>query len=134
MKQALTIITFLLMLLTRFAAVCAQQTATLDDRSRRHCLRSTPGGFFAAIAAAREGASVIRLEPTGHVGGMNTGGLSWSDSNQTVRSTVMGLFDEWHRRMTADYQRRGVKLSYDVNVKDAAGVDLRTAHCRSRDP
>ncbi len=79
---------------------------------------STPGGFCAAIAAAREGASVILLEPTSHVGGVNTGGLSFSDSNQTVRSTVMGLFDEWHRRIEADYTARGVKLPYDVSVKD----------------
>src|SRR5689334_729747 len=66
---------------------------------------STPGGFCAAIAAAREGASVILLEPTNHVGGVNTGGLSFSDSNQTVRSTVMGLFDEWHSRIDRDYQQ-----------------------------
>lgn len=79
---------------------------------------STPGGFCAAIAAAREGASVIMLEPTDHVGGVNTGGLCFSDSNQTVRSTVMGLFDEWHRRIEQDYQSRGVTLPYDVSVKD----------------
>ena len=35
---------------------------------------STPGGCCAAIAAAQEGASVILLEPTDHVGGLNTGG------------------------------------------------------------
>ena len=81
---------------------------------------STPGGFCAAIAAAREGASVILLEPTDHVGGVNTGGLSFSDSNQTVRSTVMGLFDEWHRRIEQDYKSRGVKLPYNVSVKDHA--------------
>lgn len=34
---------------------------------------ATPGGFCAAIAAAREGASVILLEPTDHVGGLSTG-------------------------------------------------------------
>ncbi|RCS50607.1 FAD-dependent oxidoreductase [Bremerella cremea] len=79
---------------------------------------ATPGGVCAAIAAAREGASVILLEPTSHVGGVNTGGLSFSDSNQTVRSTVMGLFDEWHRRIEDDYRSRGVKLPYDVSVKD----------------
>ena len=79
---------------------------------------ATPGGFCAAIAAAREGASVILLEPTGHVGGVNTGGLSFSDSNQTVRSTVMGLFDEWHTRIQADYKAQGVELPYDVAVKD----------------
>lgn len=79
---------------------------------------STPGGFCAAIASAREGASVILVEPTGHIGGVNTGGLSFSDSNQTIRSTVMGLFDEWHRRVEADYRSRGVVLPYEVAVKD----------------
>lgn len=80
---------------------------------------STPAGFCSAIAAAREGASVILLEPGHHVGGVNTGGLSFSDSNQTVRRTVMGLFDEWHRRIAADYERRGIALPYDVSVKDS---------------
>lgn len=58
----------------------------------------TPGGFCAAIAAARKGTKVILLEPTDHVGGLSTGGLSHCDSNQMVRSTVMGLFDEWRGR------------------------------------
>jgi hypothetical protein len=81
---------------------------------------ATPGGFCAAIAAAREGAQVVLLEPSAHVGGVNTGGLSFSDSNQTVRSTLLGLFEEWHRRIAADYASRGVKLPYDVAVKDNA--------------
>jgi hypothetical protein len=79
---------------------------------------STPGGFCAAISAAREGASVILLESTDHVGGVNTGGLSFSDSNQTVRQTVLGLFEEWHLRIEQDYQRRGVTLPYKVSEKD----------------
>lgn len=68
---------------------------------------STPGGFCAAVAAAREGVSVILLEPTGHIGGMNTGGLSFSDSNQMYRDTLMGLFHEWHLRIQQDYAGRG---------------------------
>ena len=79
---------------------------------------ATPGGFCAAIAAAREGATVILLEPTDHVGGVNTGGLCFSDSNQTVRSTVLGLFEEWHARIEQDYQQRGVPLPYQVSEKD----------------
>lgn len=81
---------------------------------------STPGGYCAAIAAAREGASVILLEPTSHVGGMNTGGLSFSDSDQMYRDTLMGLFHEWHLRIQKDYESRGVTLPYDVNVKNQA--------------
>ena len=79
---------------------------------------ATPGGFCAAIAAAREGAKVVLIEPTAHVGGVNTGGLSFSDSNQTIRSTLRGLFEEWHQRVAADYAARGVKLPYDVAVKN----------------
>lgn len=81
---------------------------------------STPGGFCAAIAAAREGASVILLEPTEHIGGLSTGGLSHCDSNQMVRSTLMGLFDEWHTRVVKDYTDRGLQAPYDPEVKDTA--------------
>jgi flavin-dependent dehydrogenase len=81
---------------------------------------STPGGFCAAIAAAREGASVILLEPTDHVGGLNTGGLSHCDSNQMRRETLMGLFDEWHRRVVKDYTERTLPAPYDVSLKDTA--------------
>jgi FAD dependent oxidoreductase len=79
---------------------------------------STPGGFCAAIAAAREGASVILLEPTEHVGGLSTGGLSHCDSNQMRRETLMGLFDEWHRRVVKDYTDRGLPAPYDATLKD----------------
>jgi hypothetical protein len=79
---------------------------------------ATPGGVCAAIAAAREGVSVVLLEPTAHVGGVNTGGLCFSDSNQTVRSTVLGLFEEWHLRVEAEYEERGVTLPYRVREKD----------------
>ena len=79
---------------------------------------STPGGFCAAIAAAREGAAVMLLEPTDHVGGMSTGGLSHCDSNQMVRSTLMGLFDEWHTRVVKDYTDRGLKAPYNPATKD----------------
>lgn len=79
---------------------------------------STPGGFCAAIAAAREGASVILLEPTDHIGAMSTGGLSHCDSNQMVRSTLMGLFHEWHTCVVKDYTDRGLKAPYNPAVKD----------------
>lgn len=81
---------------------------------------STPGGFCAAIAAAREGAKVILLEPTDHLGGLSTGGLSHCDSNQMVRATLMGLFDEWHCRVVKDYTDRGLPAPYDPAIKDQA--------------
>jgi hypothetical protein len=81
---------------------------------------ATPGGFCAAIAAAREGAEVVLLEPTEHIGGLSTGGLSHCDSNQMVRSTLMGLFDEWHVRIVKEYTDRGLKPPYDPALKNQA--------------
>ena len=81
---------------------------------------ATPGGVCAAIAAAREGASVLLLEPTRHIGGLTTGGLSHCDSNQMVRDTVMGLFHEWNMRVVKDYTDRGLQKPYDPQVKDQA--------------
>lgn len=80
---------------------------------------ATPGGFCAAIAAAREGAQVILLEPTSHVGGLSTGGLSHCDSNQMRRESLTGLFEEWHRRIAKDYTDRGQPLPYDPKDKTA---------------
>lgn len=78
---------------------------------------ATPGGFCAAIAAAREGTRVILLEPTGHVGGLSTGGLSHCDSNQMRRETLTGLFEEWHGRIAKDYTDRGQPAPYDPRDK-----------------
>jgi hypothetical protein len=106
--------------MTRLAAGLLFLCASLQAATQADVLvyGATPGGFCAAIAASREGASVLLLEPTAHVGGVNTGGLCFSDSNQTVRSTVLGLFEEWHLRVEADYQKRGIKLPYQVKEKD----------------
>ncbi|MDZ4287942.1 MAG: FAD-dependent oxidoreductase [Prosthecobacter sp.] len=79
---------------------------------------ATPAGVCAAVGAAREGATVALVEPTQHIGGVNSGGLCFSDSNQTVRSHLRGLFEEFHLRMEADYISRGVTLPYKVAEKD----------------
>ncbi len=114
-------ISLLALLLVPQTAILAKQSVKQNvTKADVIVYGSTPGGFCAAIAAAREGATVILLEPTGHVGGLNTGGLSHSDSNQCVRTTVMGLFDEWHTRIEKDYASRGVNLPYKVSVKDQA--------------
>jgi len=104
-----------------FAVILSGEFTEASDETRSADVivyGSTPGGFCAAIAAAREGASVILLEPTDHVGAMNTGGLSHCDSNQMVRSTLMGLFDEWHTRVVKDYTDRGLKAPYNPAKKD----------------
>ncbi|MCB1095104.1 MAG: FAD-dependent oxidoreductase [Verrucomicrobiae bacterium] len=116
LKSNTPIIIKLILALTLQAVVCYGQEATTEADVIVY--GSTPGGFCAAIAAAREGASVILLEPTHHIGAMSTGGLSHCDSNQMVRATVMGLFDEWHTRVVKDYTDRGLQAPYNPAVKD----------------
>ena len=79
---------------------------------------ATPAGVCAAVGAAREGVSVLLVEPTAHVGGVNTGGLCFSDSNQMWRVALRGLFEEFFQRMEDDYTARGVVLPYTVAEKD----------------
>jgi hypothetical protein len=105
-------------LLAMAAMATAGQAVGSENRADVIVYGSTPGGFCAAIAAAREGAAVMLLEPTDHVGAMSTGGLSHCDSNQMVRTTLMGLFDEWHTRIVKDYTDRGLPAPYDPTNKD----------------
>ena len=56
---------------------------------------ATPGGITAAISAAREGASVVLLEQTRHVGGLTTSGLNRDECNHLDRQTLGGLCEQF---------------------------------------
>src|SRR4029079_8575281 len=61
----------------------------------------TAGGVISAVAASREGASVILLEPGRHLGGMVSGGLGWGDVNRP--EIVGGLAREYFERVGKEY-------------------------------
>lgn len=62
----------------------------------------TPGGIATAVAAAREGATVLLLETTRHLGGMTTGGLSHTDVGP--KPEILGGFAlEFYTRANAKY-------------------------------
>jgi hypothetical protein len=63
----------------------------------------TTGGIFSAIAAVREGASVVVLEPGTYLGGMITSGLGETDTGR--RETIGGMAGDFYRRINAHYQR-----------------------------
>ncbi len=61
----------------------------------------TASGVAAAVSAAREGSSVVLLEPTQHVGGMVTGGLGRTDHGN--KATIGGFALEFYERLGKHY-------------------------------
>ena len=62
---------------------------------------ATAGGAIAAIAAAGEGARVVLIEPGGHVGGMVSGGLGWTDRGD--EDVIGGLARAYYHRIGTHY-------------------------------
>jgi hypothetical protein len=89
---------------------------------------ATPAGIAAGIAAAREHAKVVLLEPTHHVGGMTANGLGVSDIG--IKDTIGGLALDFFRRLgvTDDY---GPTASWNVTpgiAERTFGAMLADAH------
>lgn len=62
---------------------------------------ATPAGIAASIAAAKNGHSVILVEPSDRIGGMVTSGLSWTDA-RTLES-LSGAYQELCMRVERYY-------------------------------
>src|SRR5687768_14205506 len=62
----------------------------------------TSGGVAAAAQAARMGKRVALIEPTGHLGGLSSGGLGWTDMGNP--NVVGGLSREFYHRIYRYYQ------------------------------
>jgi hypothetical protein len=62
---------------------------------------ATASGVTAAIAAAREGVSVLLIEPGKNIGGMVTGGLSHTDYGD--RTVIGGLTLEFFQKIADNY-------------------------------
>lgn len=92
----------------------------------------TPAGLSAGIVAAREGASVVVIEPTKWIGGMVTGGLCRSDVGK--EQTIGGFPREFFTRAAAAkpdtpmwYAAPSVNLATFQAMLKEAGVQVVTA-------
>ena len=77
----------------------------------------TAAGVITAVSAARMGLTVALLEPTRHIGGMVTGGLSATDHGEKIVTGGDAL--EFYRRVGAKY---GVPLFWYPEPKVAESV------------
>lgn len=83
---------------------------------------ATAGGVMSAIAAAREGSTVLLIEPGQHLGGMLTGGLSHTDYGD--RAVIGGLAIEFYKRVAKHYGKelyfwRGPEPTVGENILKA---------------
>lgn len=92
----------------------------------------TPAGIATAVTAAREGASVVMIEPTKWIGGMVTGGLCKSDVGK--EQTIGGFPREFFARAAAAkpdtpmwYAEPSVNLTTFQEMLKEAGVKVITA-------
>jgi hypothetical protein len=91
----------------------------------------TAGGVITAVSAAREGLRVVLLEPGGHLGGMVSGGLSWTDVGK--REVIGGYALEFYWRAGRHYEmsRYGQEIAWvhEPHVaEDIFREMLRDAH------
>ena len=78
----------------------------------------TPGGITAGIAAANAGASVLLLEPTGHIGGLTTSGVVTAESNHMLLWTFSGLAREFYDRIGAAYGEEGPVYFFESSLAE----------------
>ncbi len=80
------------------------QNAGPDGRSGSYDVvvyGATSSGIAAAVQVARMGKSVILIEPSGHVGGLTTGGLGATDAGD--ESAIGGIAKEFYGRIRSYY-------------------------------
>jgi len=77
----------------------------------------TSAGVVAAVQGAREGRSVVLVAPEGHLGGLTTGGLTWTDFGN--KGSIGGLSREFYRRVGKKY---GVEEEWKFEPKVAEQV------------
>ena len=83
-----------LLLLTHFASADTCDIAIYSG---------VPCGIAAAVAAGREGADVVLIEPTRHVGGLNTSGICTAESEHMLKWTFGGIALEFYQRLGKHY-------------------------------
>ncbi len=77
-----------------------------------------PCGIAAAIAAAREGAKVILIEPTKHVGGLSTSGINTAESEHMLHWTFGGIALEFYKRLGDHYGTGKPEFFFESSVAE----------------
>ncbi len=83
-----------------------------------------PCGIAASITAAREGAKVVLIEPTKHVGGLSTSGINTAESEHMLKWTIGGFADEFYRRLGKHYGTGQAEYFFESSVAEKVYLDM----------
>lgn len=84
-------------------ALLTATSASADEPARDIIVYGgTSGGVTAAVQAARSGRSVVLISPTGHLGGLTSSGLGWTDLGD--EEILGGLSREFFEAIYDHYQ------------------------------
>lgn len=85
---------------------------------------ATPCGIAAAVGAARSGARVVLIEPTRHVGGMNTSGVNTAESEHMLAWTIGGFALEFYKRLGRRYGTGKPEFYFESSVAESVFLEL----------
>ncbi len=88
------------------ATMAVQRAASQQRMAEIVIYGATSAGLAAAIQARRMGKTVLVLDPGTHIGGLTTGGLSWTDIGN--KQVVGGIAREFYQRIKAKYEPAGM--------------------------
>ena len=83
-----------------------------------------PCGVTSAIAASREGARTLLIEPTKHVGGLNTSGLNTAETEHMLKWTFGGVAREVYERIGRHYATWGPAYYFESHVAEKVFNDM----------
>jgi hypothetical protein len=77
-----------------------------------------PCGIAASLAAAREGAKVLLIEPTRHIGGLSTSGINTAESEHMLDWTIGGVAREFYERLGKFYGTGRPEFFFESSVAE----------------
>jgi hypothetical protein len=84
----------------------------------------TPGGIVAAVAATRNGATALLVEPTRHVGGLSTSGINTAESEHMLKWTFGGIALEFYRRLGKHYGTGHADFFFESSAAERVYLDM----------
>jgi flavin-dependent dehydrogenase len=84
----------------------------------------TPSGVIAAVAASRQGAKVLLIEQTKHVGGLNTSGIGTAETEHMIEETISGLPLEFYSRLGKYYGLNKPAYYFESHVAEKVFNDM----------